>query len=189
MTLAEVDHPDERTRVLAFIRGGFSEHFGATANIDPPRLLALRTPTGEIAGAVGLRSVTDGWFSTRYLDTPIDTQLTTLTGQPVNLATVIEVVHLAVSGPAMVSPLLDELAIFLYDAGYRFTLCTVTRCLRRLFQRRGWNVTALAEARPAALGDSAPAWGRYYEEQPVVVVGDLAAARQLAAARFDGVTR
>lgn len=183
LILGTVVGASEQADTLAFIKGGFSTHFGSSAKLEPPRLLAMRDQTGTLVGGLGLRSAADGFFSQHYLDVPVEVLLSEERGSPVAPESIVEVVHLAVLGPEYVSPLLDRLALLLTDEGYRYALCTVTRCLRRLFIRRGWAVTRLGDARPDVLGDAATQWGSYYDQQPVVIAGDLDSARRIAMTR------
>jgi hypothetical protein len=53
---------------------------------------------------------------------------------------------------------------------------TVTAELRQVVVRLGLGVIALAPARQERLGSEARHWGSYFEHDPIVVAGQLAAA-------------
>jgi len=56
--------------------------------------------------------------------------------------------------------------------------CTLTEELRHLFDRLGVAPMVLGQADPAALGEQARHWGRYYEHHPMVLAGHLPRALQ-----------
>jgi hypothetical protein len=63
----------------------------------------------------------------------------------------------------------------LHEAGQRWVLFTATRQLRNAFARMGLQPTSLGPARPTRLHASATDWGRYYDADPVLLCGDIAA--------------
>ena len=185
LTLAEATDPVTRNQVRDFIRKQFAFHFGADATIEPPVLIGVWNMQGELVGALGLRTAADGFFSQHYLAQPLDEVMSATLGVPIRDTDIVEVVHLAVAGPAIITPLLEQLADFLSDnspgkRGFRYLVCTATRCLQRFFVRRGWSITTLAMAEPQALGADAAAWGEYYAQAPAVIVGNIGEARTLA---------
>jgi hypothetical protein len=67
--------------------------------------------------------------------------------------------------------------------GFQWVVSTLTEELRHLFVRLGVAPLALGVADPAALGDGAAGWGRYYNHRPVVLAGQLELALQRLARR------
>jgi Thermostable hemolysin len=184
LDLRRVDSPNLRHMALEFIRARFSTHFGVSADLSPPVILGAWNRQEQLVGALGLREAAHGFFSQHYLDAPLSSLLTDSTGHLVEPTDIVEVVHLAVQGPSVMHPLLDCLAVYLQASGFRYAACTVTQCLQRAFERRGWAVRKLADAVPQALGTEAVQWGSYYSQRPAVIAGDLLEARRIAELRL-----
>jgi hypothetical protein len=62
--------------------------------------------------------------------------------------------------------------------GFHWVVCTLTEELHHLIDRLGVAPMVLGRADPAALGEQARHWGRYYEHHPMVVAGHLPRALQ-----------
>ncbi len=202
LTLEEARSDSERAQVKSFISRQFAFHFGAEATIEPPILIGAWNSQRQLVGALGLRSSVHGFFSQKYLQQPLVQAMHGLVGNEVmdepvmvgkvaalsaakgpQATEVVEVVHLAVASPVIVTPLLEALADHLSAAGFKYLVCTATRCLQRFFRKRGWSIVTLAKAESTALGAEAAAWGGYYAQEPAVIVGDIAEARRLAHGR------
>ena len=152
-------------------------------------LIGTWNAQGQLVGALGLRTSANGFFSQKYLPQPWLQAMQHSLVRDIKATEVVEVVHLAVTSPAIITPMLEALADHLSDAGFRYLVCTATRCLQRFFRKRGWSITTLAKAEPTALGADAAAWGAYYAQEPAVVIGDIAEARTLAHARERALAR
>lgn len=183
LTLEEARNDVERIQVKDFIRQQFGHHFGAEATIEPPVLIRAWNAQHQLVGALGLRTHAQGFFSQKYLEQSLVQVMQEVLVRDIETTEVVEVVHLAVESPAIITPLLEALADHLSDKGFRYLVCTATRCLQRFFRKRGWSITTLSKAEPAALGAEAAAWGTYYAQEPAVIVGDIAEARRLAHTR------
>ncbi len=183
ITLEEARSDTDRAEIKGFICRQFAFHFGAEASIEPPILIGAWNAQRQLVGALGLRTHLHGFFSQKYLSQPLAQVMHDVLVRDIAATEVVEVVHLAVASPAIITPLLEALADHLSDAGFRFLVCTATRCLQRFFRKRGWSITTLAKAEPNALGAEAAAWGAYYAQEPAVIVGDIAEARRLAHTR------
>ncbi len=55
--------------------------------------------------------------------------------------------------------------------------------MRLSIRRSGFTPQAVAPARPERLGGAAQDWGRYYEGDPQVMIGDMLLTHQQACAR------
>ena len=189
LTLEAARSDADRARIKDFICRQFAFHFGADATIEPPVLIGTWNAQGQLVGALGLRTSANGFFSQKYLPQPWLQAMQHSLVRDIKATEVVEVVHLAVTSPAIITPMLEALADHLSDAGFRYLVCTATRCLQRFFRKRGWSITTLAKAEPTALGADAAAWGAYYAQEPAVVIGDIAEARTLAHARERALAR
>ncbi len=181
-TLASIDDlclrqamtPGARADVLTFIRGQFRTHYGAEVEDDAPTLVGGFDASGNLIAAFGLRTENDGFFSGHYLTESVPETLARHFATPVALAEVVEVAHLCAARPGFLCQLMPLLAVNLERRGYRYLVCTATRRLGCFFRRKGLPAVMLAEARPDKLPlDQRERWGRYYENQPSVIAGDL----------------
>jgi hypothetical protein len=170
ITQIEADSP-RRGEVEAFIRLVFARHYGASVASFAPQLLILEQD-GSIVAAAGWRDAGTGpLFLERYLDQPIETVMTQLIGRPVQREHIVEVGNLAADRSGSSRYIFTDLAARLDQRGHEWVVFTATRELIGIFARLGLPLLVLGKADPARLGADATAWGRYYETEPIVVVG------------------
>lgn len=169
-----------RTEVEAFIAGVFAERFGARLDRFAPTLVSLRDG-GRLVAAAAWRSAGEGpLFLERYLPQPVEALLGAATGRMPSRSRVVEVGSLAARQAGQGRRLILLLGPHLAAQGFQWVVGTLTEELRRLFLRIGVAPLSLGAADPAALGEEAARWGRYYEHRPVVLAGHLPLAlRQL----------
>lgn len=175
--------PDDpaRAEVEACIRGVYRQRYGADVQHFAPWLVALHDEAGEIAAAAGWRAADSGpLFLERYLDAPVQTLLAS---PPPARSQVVEVGHLVAPRAGAGRRLILLLGPHLAALGHRWVVGTLTQELRQLFVRLGIAPLTLGVADPAALGDEAAQWGRYYDHRPVVLAGPLHQALALFAQR------
>lgn len=157
----------------AFIADIFRRHYGAEVRSFAPNLMLFERG-GDVAAAVGWRGAGDEkLFLESYLDTPIETAVARLAGQPVRREKIVEVGNLAADMPGGSVEVIVELAAHLHRLGYEWVVFTATSKLIGIFQRLGLPPLALAPADPARLGERAREWGSYYASGPVVVAGRI----------------
>lgn len=155
----------ERAVTEAHLSAVYRETYGATLPSFAPLLVSVRDARGRVLAAAGLRTAADGFFSSVYLDDPLDVRLAALSGQPVAAETILEVVTLASASPFPVLPLIDGIIGWGRAHGMRWGVFTATAALRRLLQRSGMACLELGAARPERL-EGADAWGSYYRGDP-----------------------
>ena len=166
-----------RAAALAYIRRQFRTHFDARIPDDTPLLMVCANAQDEIVAAWGLRTLSDGLFSTRYLDGDLLEWLNVTTGASPPAEEVVELAHLCVGGPKVLPRLVPLLARALVQMGHHFLVCTATGCLIRYFEKRGLAPVILAAANPDRLPPQDRAsWGTYYDHGPMVVGGSIDAA-------------
>ncbi|TVV74461.1 thermostable hemolysin [Sphingomonas solaris] len=111
-----------------------------------------------------------------YLDRPIEAVLTERLARPVARARIVELGdHASDSAPATVA-LWGQAAATL-GAHADVAVAVLTKPLRAMLTRLGLGLVELAPARIEALGSHGARWGRYYETDPVICAGDIAACR------------
>ncbi len=169
-------HPDRRD-VEAFIAQVYRARYGAELQSFLPHLLAFRDATGLLRAAVGLRIADEGpLFVEQYLDVPAEQAVSLGSGQPVARSAIVEVGNLAACSAGDARALIVHLTGALHAAGLRWVLFAATRQLRNTFDRLHLRTVVLADASADRLqGDDTTDWGSYYDVQPKVLYGDIAA--------------
>lgn len=181
-----VVEPDaaDRAEVEAFIAHVYLARYGARLRSFLPHLLAFRDADGRLLAAVGLRTGSDGaLFVEQYLDAPAEAIIAASVGRTVSRGELVEVGNLAALSAGDARALIVHLTGALHAAGLRWVLFTATRQLRNAFDRLHLATVVLADADRARLHDDGTDWGRYYEVQPQVLFGDLAAGHAFLQAR------
>ncbi|MBP6596116.1 MAG: thermostable hemolysin [Arenimonas sp.] len=174
-TVIDPSHP-QRAEVEAFIAGVYAEKYGAQLRSFLPELLAFRRADGELQAAVGIRRAQDApLFVEQYLDASAEATLATSRGIVARRDQLVEVGNFAAMSPGDARELIVQLTGILHAAGSRWVLFAATRQLRNAFDRLHLGTVELAPARRERLRDDQTEWGRYYESNPCVLFGDIAA--------------
>jgi hypothetical protein len=182
----EIITPAHRLRpaVETTIRLAYQRHHGARLTSFPSWLVAASDESGVI-GAAALRFAADGFFSEIYLDQPIERTIARCAGGIVDRAELVEIGNLAAGRAGALRGLVHGIIALLHEKDIRWAFFTATARLRTLLRRAGIPLIELAAADPRRLDDAA-SWGRYYDQDPrVVLVGRhmlAAALRSLPAA-------
>lgn len=175
-----------RAEAESFIRDVFARNYGARVASFAPDL-ALLERNGAIAAAAGWRGADAGpLYLERYLDAPIDGQVSSLAGYPVARDRIVEVGNLAAGAQGGGASMILAMAAHLDTLGYDWVVFTATRELIGIFNRMALPPLALATADPFRLGEDAGEWGSYYETRPVVVAGRIRLALERLL-RHDGI--
>ena len=174
-TLIEAGHP-ERPEVEAFIAQVYAERYGARLTAFLPRLLAFRDGDGALQAAVGLRRGQEGrLFVEQYLDLPAEDSLRARLGCTVRRSELVEVGSFASRSPGDAREVIVLITDLLHRAGVRWVLFAATRQLRNAFDRLRLSTVVLTDARSDRLVDDTAQWGSYYDAQPQLLFGDIAA--------------
>jgi hypothetical protein len=174
-SLIEAGHSD-RAEVEDFIAQVYHERYGATLRSFLPRLLAFRDGSGRLQAAVGLRRGQEGaLFVEQYLDTSAERAVHLRLGRPVRREELVEVGSFASRSPGDAREVIVLITGLLHQAGVRWVLFAATRQLRNAFDRLRLATVVLAEANRERLQDDPAQWGSYYDAQPQVLFGDIAA--------------
>lgn len=186
--LLEVD-TQQRPAVEAFIVARYAEAYGAVVREFLPQLMRLAGPNGETMAVCGLRCASRGpLFLERYLQQPVEQHASRYSGQPVARARIVEIGNLAGQHPGALRLLIPLLTAWLDDAGCHWVVFTGGPRLINGFRRMGTRTVALAPALKDCLPESARAdWGRYYDHAPLVMLGDVSAARHSLSGLTDAV--
>ncbi|KAB7767065.1 thermostable hemolysin [Xanthomonas maliensis] len=174
--LVGVDHP-QRASIEGFIADVYLSRYGARLQSFLPHLLAYRDANGHLLAAVGLKLGGEGGlFVEQYLDVAAEASVALeLRVDTVGRGQLAEVGNFAAVTPGVARELIMQLTCLLQAAQVRWVLFVATRQLRNACHRLQLAPVALAEASAARLEGDVGAWGRYYDTQPRVMCGDVAA--------------
>jgi hypothetical protein len=171
-----------RSEVEAFIRDVYRDAHRATPNAPPPNLMVHFDERGRIACAAGLRDGAERFFSEAYLDAPIETTLSAVTGSRIDRGDIVEVTTLVSRAPRRIARFLDDVAAEATRAGFTWSFFTVTRRLGMLLERHGVPLRPLADADRRRIDDP-DRWGDYYACNPRVYASRLVPSPSPAAIR------
>lgn len=164
-----------RAAVECHVRDVYRQGYGADLRTFAPLLVSSTDRSGRVLAAAGVRTAHDGFFSSVYLDDPLETRLSALVARPVPADTILEVVSFASVSPFPVLPLIDAIIGWGRVSGMKWGVFTATAPLRRLLRRAGMTHLELGAARPERLPDSS-IWGSYFASDPrVCAFSDLSA--------------
>ena len=156
-----------RPAAEAFIKNIYTVRYGARLEGFPSRIIAVLDDRDEILCAAGLRFCDDGFFSERYLDTPIEDAVSAISARTVDRGAIFEVTTLASRAPLATAEFIAEIGAFGEQAGFEWSFFTLTHRLHLMVRRLGIALTYLAEADRRRIADFGR-WGTYYACQPKV---------------------
>lgn len=171
LELIDQQHP-LRAQAEAYVAQRYELAFDAHIQQFMPSFLGL-VQQSDIRSLCGIRDASkEALFLEQYLDFPIEEIIQQLSGCQVERKDLIEFGQLASFSKGL-SPLHFYLITRqLVAMGYTWCVCTVTDTLFALFKRLGLDSYDVALA-DAARVENAQQWGRYYQHQPRIIVGNL----------------
>lgn len=170
-----VVEPDsaERASLEARIRSGFGMHFDACIEGFMPRFAHYRHASGA-TGVIGIRCAADEpLFLESYLNASVESVIADATGAHVDRHRIAEVGQFVVDDRDIVTSFFRDLVPFLVENGYDWVCFTGTDRIRALLARVGFRGLPVARAEATRVRDTGDRWGRYYEFDPVVILGKL----------------
>lgn len=168
-----------RGEAEALIERVYVDTFGVEIRSHFPVLIGV-VEGGAIIAAAGCRCAADEQlFLEHYLDEPIEGRLARAAGAEVTRARIGEIGSLATAGGG--APLLfAALACYMSEQGMTYAVATATRRLRRAFNAFGFSAGEIAVAHRAKLPNAGRDWARYFEHDPRIVWGRVAAGLRRA---------
>ena len=171
-TVVEPDS-EERAVLEARIRSGFGMHFDACIEGFMPRFAHYRHRSGA-TGVIGVRCAADGpLFLENYLNAPVESIIESTTGERTARDRIAEVGQFVVDDRDIVTSFFRDLVPFLTASGFDWVCFTGTDRIRALLARIGFRGLPLARAEQTRVPGSGDHWGRYYDFDPVVILGRL----------------
>ncbi len=169
-----------------FIQVIFRRVYGAKIRHFLPYLLSMKQNDKTLA-ALGIRRAGDErLFLELYLNRPIENVLAEKLARPIDRERVVEVGNLVSAQGGGARALIVTLAAYLSGARYKWAVFTATSQVRNNFSKLGIDLTFLADADKARLGESQKDWGTYYEQQPQVVAVSVEEAARAIQRLIDG---
>lgn len=163
--------------IHSLLHDRYSAAHGATPVADYPTYLTIGAPNAPQA-VLGFRCAgARPLFLERYVSGPIEEVLSERFGRPIARHRIAELGDHASRRPAATIALWREAAAAL-EGQADVAVAVLTRPMRAMFNRVGLALHMLAPARIEAMGDAAAQWGTYYENDPVLCVGDISECRQ-----------
>lgn len=160
-----------RIEAEALIAHTFARRYGARIRQFMPQLMGLRSASGELIAACGLRPATDApLFLETYLDAPLEAQLRGRLGFNLPRTAIVEVGNLAVTRDGYAPRLIAELTAHLGCSPWQWVAFTAVPVLRNAFLRLGIPLLPIAPAPCSRLTPEERAdWGTYYDVRPQVM--------------------
>lgn len=163
-----------RSRVEERIRQDYGLHFGACVTGFMPRFFCYKHESGA-TGVIGVRRAgDDSLFLERYLAQPIELTIRDVAGRQVARKAIAEVGQFVVDDPHIAVDFFRDLVPLLTGQGFDWVCFTGTHKIRAILRRIGFNGLPVARGELSVARDSGDDWGTYYENEPVVIVGNLA---------------
>ncbi len=159
--------------VKQFIRDQFYKKYQAEINNFMPNLVSILNHKGQLKAAVGYRNAKLGpLFLEQYLSSPIETLLSTKSGQAVSRDQIVEVGNLACVTAGYARIAIIKLTQLLHNANYQWVVFTLTQELLNSFKKLNLTPQFLEIADQERI-ISKDSWGTYYETSPVVMYGHI----------------
>ncbi len=164
-----------RETVESFIYHSFQRAYGAEISHFMPQLMAMqRHDRVEAALGVNVAQQNVPLFLECYLQQPVEQLLAEHLHRPISRSGIVEVGNLAAHPPGAARFLFIALNAYLLGAGIDWAVFTAVPRVINSFSKLGIPLQPLAEAHVDALPEPRDNWGSYYQQQPKVVVGDVA---------------
>lgn len=175
----EENAPD-RIQVESYITDKFRKEYEADVSTFAPLLLSMQCKK-DLNAAIGLRPAEESsLFIEQYLDAPIEKSIQVAEGDAVKREEIIELSNLVATRRGSSQLLFIIVGSVLYEAGYRWLVFNATDKVERITRKFPFPMQVICAADSKCLGEHAQEWGRYYETNPRVIVGDIRVAHKKA---------
>ncbi len=163
----------DRENAEDYIAERFLKEHGANLMHFMPNLISMKCDE-SFSAAIGLRNAgKERLFLEQYLDRTVEQQISQIFQQPVARDDVIEIGNLVSSRRGSSYLLFVIVAAILYEAGYRWVICTATSQVQHIIKKLKIESDVVCMADVCKLEDGQDQWGAYYSRNPQVMVGDI----------------
>lgn len=176
-----------RAAIEHYIQARFLQVHHAQVSHFLPNIISLNC-SDNYSAAVGLSPAANNrLFAESYLADPIEIAIAKQVGGSIARSDIIEIGNLVSTWKGSSLLLFIFIGELIARLGYRWIMFTATREVQALLARLHYVPVVLADADPSVLPDGGASWGRYYDNQPRVMFGDVNPA--IAAARNNPMYR
>ena len=166
---------------VPYVRQRYREAFGATLSPSFSHWMD-KGEDGQSCAALGYRRAGDEpLFLERYLGQSIETLVSAALNRKIPRERIVEIGNFAAGNALAMLDLWGAAANDLGSAS-EVAVATLTAPLRSMFARIGVPITVLAPAGADRVGEDQAAWGKYYELDPQVCVGEIALGQEAISA-------
>lgn len=170
----------ERQAIEHYIQARFWQAHNAQVSHFLPNIISLHC-SDNYSAAVGLApAINSRLFAETYLADPIEIAIAKQVGFSVERGDIIEIGNLVSTWKGSSLLLFIFIGELIERLGYRWIMFTATREVQALLARLHYEPVVLAHADPSLLPDGGASWGRYYDNQPRVMFGDVRPAIEAA---------
>jgi hypothetical protein len=160
--------------VRRLIRERYAAVHGASPEVDYPHHCTI-LDGGDAIATLGYRHGDEGrLFVETYLDAPVEVVLSERLGRPIDRAAIVEIGAHASRRPAATMALWLRAANELQDQA-EIAVAVLTGPIRDMFGRIGLPIQIVEKSDPGRVAAGSGQWGRYYESDPLVCAGEIAA--------------
>ncbi len=174
-----LDNSIPRGDVEGFIAGVFDQAYGAKISHFMPQLMSMQR-NGKIEAALGMNVANDkdALFLECYLEGSIEQALAKKFQRPIYRQKIVEVGNLAAVPAGAARYLFIAMTGYLWGCGMEWAVFTAVPRVINSFAKLGIELQPVAMAHYEQLPTPRDAWGSYYQNNPEVVVGDVAQSVQ-----------
>lgn len=167
----------DRHRVTEYIADQFKAAHGANIHDFMPLLLTMQCQ-GQFSAASGLRPAgRQPLFLEQYLGQNVEAVLSQCSDTAIQRQKIVEIGNLVATQKGASQLLFLLITALLHRCDYDWVVFTGTPTVIKGLERLGFKLDRLCDANPAALKKTDLVdWGRYYENRPQVVAGNVPAA-------------
>lgn len=161
----------DRPELERFVYNSFRLNYGAQVKHFMPLLVSLRNTKGDLIAVCGFRNAgLEKLFLETYLDEPIDTVLSLISGKEVARDDVVEVGNFASFPPGMSRHMIPVLAAYIRAIGAKWMVFTAIPKISNAWEKLGVDLIRVSKADKERLDhDCREEWGSYYDLCPYVV--------------------
>ncbi|MCL1124357.1 thermostable hemolysin [Shewanella surugensis] len=160
----------QREKIECYIARKFQQIHQAKITHFMPILLEMSLKEHPQAVVGLMPGSSEKFFLEQYLSVAAETLISTVTHQPIERHSIVEIGNLAITHNGSGLILFSLMANMLINAHYQWIIFTATDEVKRLLRRLNIELIPIADAHPEINQNH---WGSYYNNNPQVITADL----------------
>ncbi len=138
-----------------------------------PEIVVMRE-SGVITAVAGIRAASASTlFLEQYLDAPVERVVSLVRGKTIARSQIVELGSFTALDRARALALMNELPALLADRQFTYLVCTANRSIRLCLRIQGIHARVIASASEDLLMKQDENWGKYYQHDPLVLMGSI----------------